>query len=240
MAESRRRDRMGFFGSLARGLAHEIKNPLSTLTVNLQMMREDLTEPLTSRERRILKRLETLEREVKRSSAILNDFLGLAGGFKLELAAHPIGPVLEDCVSFFEPEARRRHIQIRLQVDAELPDVLLDLKYFKQALLNLFINAQQAMADGGELLIRAGRRRSFLQLEIIDTGVGIPPENLARIWELYFSTKKGGSGLGLPTVRRIIEEHGGTIDVHSEPGKGTCFTLLIPLSVSPRAGAAPT
>jgi signal transduction histidine kinase len=94
------------------------------------------------------------------------------------------------------------------------------------------------MEHGGELLIRAERRLNFLQLDVIDTGPGIPPENLARIWELYFSTKKGGSGMGLPTVRRIIEEHHGTVDVHSEVGKGTCFTLLLPLATSARPSAA--
>jgi signal transduction histidine kinase len=108
-----------------------------------------------------------------------------------------------------------------------------DANLLKQAVLNLMINSTQAMADGGELLIRLAPRRGEAVLEVTDTGKGIPPEDQARIFQVYYSTKKGGTGLGLPTTQRIIREHGGTLSVQSQVGKGTRFVIALPLSTTP-------
>jgi signal transduction histidine kinase len=108
---------------------------------------------------------------------------------------------------------------------------MLDVNAFKQALLNLFVNARQAMPAGGELIVQAEREGNYVVLTVTDTGVGMSPETLARCFDVYYSTKKGGTGLGLPTVRRIVEEHEGSVRVVSEPGRGTSFAIVLPLLV---------
>lgn len=225
--------RLAFLGSLAAGLAHEIKNPLSTMTITLQLMKEDLKDGESSREKRIRKKIEILEHEVRHLGEVLEDFLRFARGHKLNLEPRDVNRILEEVIDFIYPEATRRGIEIRFFFDNRIPLVAIDKKHFKQALLNLFINAQQAMEKterGKELLIRTTLEENSLRIDITDTGEGIPKERLGRIFEVFYSTKKGGTGLGLPTARRIVEEHGGTFALQSEVGKGTNISISLPLS----------
>lgn len=230
--DPRLKDRLAFLGSLASGLAHEIKNPLSTMTITLGLLREDFEEPKDPRERRTLRKIQLLESEVTRLEHILHDFLRFAGGHQVRPELVDLNEWVGDLLDFFEPSCQDAGIQLRRQLSTDLPDVLIDRELLKQAVLNLLTNAKQAMPRGGELMVRTWFPGDRVRLEVIDTGIGIPPDVMSRIWEVYFSTKETGSGLGLPTVRRILMEHGGDVAVSSDPGRGTCFTCSLPLPPS--------
>lgn len=219
---------------LAGGFIHEIKNHLGTLGLNLQLLAEDFHEPQNHRERRALERVQRLQNECERLVDLSNDFLRFARLQDLVFEPTSLYTLLEEMVDFFGPTARQKCIEVKCYLPADLPLVPLDRELFKQVLLNLLLNAEQAMPEGGELTIQAALdsqaaadARQRVRLLFIDTGRGIPPELLAKIWQPFFTTRAGGTGLGLPTTRRIIEAHGGNIEVESEPGRGTRFTITL-------------
>lgn len=223
---TRQAERLAELGTLTGGLAHEIKNPLSTIQLNLQLLREDLPEDPGNG--RILSRLTTVQKEASRLRDILDDFLRFAG--KMELSRKPtdVNALLEEMVDFFHPQALAQRVQLRLR-PAEGPLVVpLDEKLIKQALLNLLINALHATPQGGDIILSASRGDGGAVIDIIDTGRGIEPDALGKIFDAYYSTKKGGHGLGLAISKRIIEEHGGRIGAVSEVGKGTDFWIELP------------
>jgi two-component system sensor histidine kinase HydH len=221
--------------TLAAGLAHEIKNPLSTISLNLQLLQEDWQGPETPRQRRTLKRLETLQRETSRLAGLLEDFLRYARTQHIEPEPCRLNDIVQEMLDFFAPQAARCGIDIRTRLAPDLPVVHADPKLLKQAILNLVVNAREAMPDGGELLVQTARHGDQLQIDVTDTGVGIPDHHLGKIFDLYFSTREGGSGLGLAATRRILELHGGTIDVESEVHKGTHFTIRLPIAPAAHA-----
>jgi signal transduction histidine kinase len=228
---------------LAGGFIHEIKNHLSTLGLNLQLLAEDFQEPQSQRERRALERVQRVQGECQRLIDVANDFLRFARVKDLNREPTSLGELVEEMVDFFGPTARQANIEIKCYVPTDLPAVPLDRDLFKQVLLNLMLNAEQAMPGGGELTIQAEKiadcglriadsptaSQSAIALSLIDTGQGMAPEVAAKVFRPFFSTKPGGSGLGLPTARRIVEAHGGTIDVQSEVGHGTKFTIRLPV-----------
>jgi signal transduction histidine kinase len=222
---------------LADGLAHEIKNPLSTMSINLALLQEDWERGVgkgatrSPREERSLKRIKTLQREVERLEHILEDFLHYARGGVVNRRPEDLARIVRELLEFVEPEDERSGIRHHVDLPIGLPLVMVDEARIKQAILNLLVNARQAMPEGGELLVRLRRIRSQVELSITDTGVGMAPEKLARCFEEYWSDKPGGTGLGLSTARRIIEEHGGSITALSEEGRGSSFSALLPLAV---------
>lgn len=213
---------------LAGGFVHDLKNHLSTLRLNLQLLAEDFQEPQNQRERRALDRILRLQNECQRLVDISNEFLRFARVTDLELAPTNLAEVVEELTDFFGPMARAANIEIKSYIPADLPPVALSRDMFKQALLNLLLNAQQAMPAGGEITLMARAEPDGLLFDVIDTGRGMSPEVLAKAFRPFYSTRSGGSGLGLPTTRKIIEAHGGTIDVQSELGHGTKFTIRLP------------
>lgn len=224
---------------LAGGFIHEIKNHLSTLGLNLQLLAEDFQDPQSHRERRALERIQRLQGECGRLVDVSNDFLRFARLQDLNFEETNLAEVIEELVDFFGPTARQANIDIDCYLPADLPPVSLDRDLFKQALLNLLLNAKQAMPQGGELTIQAAVERAGadgpparLCLMLIDTGKGMSPDVLSRIFRPFFSTKPGGTGLGLATTRRIIQAHGGTIDAQSEVGRGTKFTIGLPVAAA--------
>jgi signal transduction histidine kinase len=229
-------DRYAELAELAGSFIHEIKNHLSTLGLNLQLLAEDFEEPQNQRERRALERVHRLRGECAQLVDVANDFLRFARLTDLDLADTSLAAVVEDFVAFFDPTAQKHRIAVKCYVGADLPPVRLDQELFKQVLLNLFLNAQQAMPEGGELTIQATADRApdgsaaGVWLVVIDTGKGMLPDVVAKVFRPFFSTKPGGSGLGLPTARRIVEAHGGTIEVESEVGHGTRFTIRLPVA----------
>ena len=221
---------------LAGGFIHEIKNHLSTFGLNLQLLAEDFQEPQTQRERRALERVQRLQTECQRLVDVSNDFLRFARLRELHLVPARLAEVVEEMIDFFGPTARQANIELKSYVPADLPPVLLDRELFKQALLNLLLNAQQAMPDGGTLTIQAcepGEEPRSVCLMLIDTGKGISADVLPRLFRPFFSTRPGGTGLGLATTRKIVEAHGGTIEVQSEVDRGTKFTLRLPTAPAP-------
>jgi two-component system sensor histidine kinase HydH len=220
---------------LAGSFIHEIKNHLSTLGLNLQLLAEDFQDPQSQRERRALDRVQRLHGECLRLVDVSNDFLRFARLKELERVPTDLAAVIEEMVDFFAPTARQANIEIKCYLPTNLPPVPLDGELFKQALLNLFLNAQQAMPEGGELTIQGHVEPpgdpEFVCLSLIDTGKGMAPEVAERAFRPFFSTKAGGTGLGLATTRKIIEAHNGSIDVQSEVGRGTKFTVRLPVVI---------
>lgn len=217
---------------LTGGLAHEIRNPLSTLKVNLQLLEEDIREfsnQEDDRVRRSVLRIKRMQDEVNRLRDILDDFLQFVAHHQLDFTLFDVNQLIEQLIDFYEPQAAANRIRVLKQYAPQPLPCRIDAGLFKQALLNLFINSQQAMPDGGDMIIRTTRDDGKARIEITDTGIGIVPEHLDKIFNAYFSAKKGGTGLGLAMTKRIISEHLGQITVHSEPGKGTCFTIFLPL-----------
>jgi D-alanine transaminase len=219
---------------LAGGFIHDLKNSLGTLSLNLQLLMETLADPETPRERRALDRAGRLKEECERMTGVSEDFLRFARVKDLDRVETDLFAVLDELLDFFGPSARLQGIDIKSYVAPSLPAVPLDRQLFKQAILNLLLNAQQAMPQGGELTIQAHAEDGSVVLSLIDTGKGMSAEVLARAFKPFYSTRQGGSGLGLPTTRKIIEAHGGSIAVESEVGKGTRFTIRLP--AAPKKG----
>ena len=215
---------------LAGGLAHEIRNPLSTMSLNLDLLVEDFRGAETSRDRRVLQKLERVRRETDRLQDIVEDFLRFAKVQDLRTAPTDLNAVVDDLRDFCEPQAVGQGVLLRTQYDPDLPPVPLDVDLFKQALWNLIRNAQHAMPEGGELILQTRRDGDEAILDVTDTGVGMTEEVASKVFDAFYSTKPGGSGLGLPTTRKVVEAHGGSIALQSEPGQGSRFTVRLPIS----------
>lgn len=214
---------------LAGGLAHEIKNPLSTIRLNMELLAEDFAEGESQRERRALAKVQVVQRECRRLQELLDNFLSFAKVRKLNQEPSSLNLQVKQVIDFFRPKAAEAGIEIVDYLAADLPTVLLDREAFHGALLNLVLNAEQAMPDGGQLVVRTSTVGEGVALDLIDTGCGMSAETQAHIFDAFFSTKGSGSGLGLPTVRKIVDAHGGSISLQSEPGHGTQFTIKLPL-----------
>lgn len=228
-ARARGHDRLAELGTRAGGLAHEIRNPLSTININLQLLAEDLARYSDEDHHRLARRLASVRSEADRLKAILDDFLKYAKRQELHPVRVDLRQVVGDMADFFASQADAARVVLRTMGGQDEIPVLIDVNLFKQALLNLMINAVQAMPSGGELILQLARRGEEALLEVTDTGTGMDPSQRRRIFDPFYSTKGRGMGLGLPTTRRIILEHDGTIRVDSEPGKGTRFTVTLPL-----------
>jgi signal transduction histidine kinase len=207
---------------------HEIKNHLGTLSLNLQLLAEDLDTPQTQRERRALERVTRLHGECRRLVDLSNDFLRFARVRELDLKATALDDVVGRMIDFLAPTARQANVEINWFPAADLPPVRLDEELFEQALLNLMLNAEQAMPDGGTLTLIGRCEAGGVCLDVIDTGHGMTPEVLAKLFRPFHTTKQQGNGLGLPTARKVVLAHGGSIDVQSEPNRGTKFTIRLP------------
>lgn len=295
LAERRARnaERMAEIGAMTGGLAHEIKNPLSTIGLNAQLLGEAIADSkLEPYERdRLARRVGTLRREVERLRDILEGFLNFAGAMRLDARPHDLRTLVEELADFYLPQAQGQGVQLRVDLGPQPVMASVDAAQLKQAILNLMINATQAMAampgpgappadppdphapaatsaastagasrqpsdppptassprrptSGDpsragaphapmrELILRTESARDetgpVARIRVIDTGPGVPLDKLDHIFTPYFTTKPGGSGLGLPITRRIVEEHHGRIEVNTAPGKGTEFVVVLP------------
>lgn len=229
---------------LAGGLAHELKNPLSTLGLHLSLLREQWEGADSPLAHRSVRTLTTIEKEVARLNEILEDFLRFARTGELERKPTSINALVEQVVAFLRPECEARGIQIETFLGPNLPLLDLDAARIKQVVLNLLINARQAMdGQGGGRITVMTRPDSAdahgVILEVVDDGPGMDEATLARAFEVYYSTKRGGSGLGLALVRRVVEAHGGAIHLQSTPGHGTRVMVRLPVAreAGPPAGA---
>ena len=218
--------------TLAGGLAHEIKNPLSTIAMNLELLVEDLNEAESPRERRMLSKIETVQRSCKNLQNILDDFLQFARAGELNLEPEDFNKIVAEFIDSFRPLAAGQNVEISPHLAADLVPVQLDRILFRQVLLNLALNAQQAMPQGGLLELQTSMDDGFVRLDLIDNGCGMDERTMAKMFQVFFSTKHHGSGLCLPTVKKIVEAHGGRIKCQSAVGKGTRFTILLPAVVT--------
>jgi two-component system, NtrC family, sensor histidine kinase HydH len=215
--------------TLAGGLAHEIKNPLSTMSMNLELLTEDLDSLDVPAKHRMLKKVESVQRECKHLEEILDAFLQFARVGKLALSEVNLNDQVSDFIDFFRPQARETNIEISPHLDADLPRIQVDKALLRQVLMNLALNVVQAMPDGGLIELQTYNKNGMVYLDIIDNGKGIDQKVKSRIFDAFFSTKSGGSGLGLPTVKKIIDAHHGLIECESELGRGTRFTISFPV-----------
>lgn len=218
---------------VAGGFIHEIKNRVGTLSLNLQLLAEDFENPQTPRERKALDRVHRLSGECQKLVDLASDFLRFARVHDLKTEPAALDAVVSRVVDFLSPTARRRGVEIRWFPAPDLPPVNLDRDLFEQCLLNLMLNAEQAMPDGGALTLTGGRDEEWVCLDVIDTGCGIPPDQLDKVFRPFHTTKASGHGLGLATTRKIVLAHGGIIGVQSEPGRGTKFTIRLPAAPDP-------
>jgi two-component system sensor histidine kinase HydH len=211
-------------------LAHEIKNPLSTIKINLKLAAEELEDTADADDRRFkraLRKITVIQKETDRLEQILDGFLRYVSRPELQLADVDINELLNDMIDFYSPKAHSHSITIRQGLSSEPLICKVDAGMLKQVILNLFINAQKAMSDGGELMIRTSGQKENAVIQVGDTGKGIPPYKLSDIFKPYCSSQTG-TGLGLASAKRIVGAHKGTITVDSEPGKGTLFTIKLP------------
>jgi two-component system, NtrC family, sensor histidine kinase HydH len=198
---------------LAGGFIHELKNHINTLSLNLQLLAEDYESPETPRERKV---------------EISNDFLRFSRVLQPEAKPTDLEAVVRRMVDFLEPTARMQGVAIHWHAEPELPPVMLDAEMFEKVLLNLMLNAEDAMPDGGTLTLQARAEAERVVLDVIDTGCGMEPALAAKVFTPFVTTKKDGNGLGLATSKKIVLAHGGSIAVQSAPGLGSKFTIALP------------
>jgi signal transduction histidine kinase len=224
---------------LMAGVAHEVKNPLNAMTIHLELLKQKLAavrEPITvpapaggMRNLDLGKHVTVIADEIRRLDQVVVGFLKFARPDELRLQPVQLSTVISEVVSMATPEAEAHGVTVRAECPSSLPDINADPGMLQQAVLNLALNACQAMPNGGTLKLScrtAARRR--VEIEVEDTGVGIPPDNLSKIFDLYFTTKDTGTGIGLSMVYRIVQLHDGEVEVESTPGRGTRFRLVLP------------
>ena len=220
---ARRKEKLTAMGELASGVAHEIRNPLNTIGIITQRLKREFSVPGGEYD----SLLKIVSNEVCRVNQIIEQFLRFARPPRLQLAVVNMMELLNDVTLQIKSQAEVKGIQLEARIES-LPEMKVDKTQMKQALLNLLLNAIEATRAGGMIYFNAYAKAQDVRIEIADTGVGIPAENLSKIFDLYFTTKDTGTGIGLPLVNRIITEHGGRIEVSSQEGKGTTFVLSIP------------
>lgn len=213
---------------IAGSLAHEIKTPLSVIRMNIEFLAEDFAKSSNPEIRRAAERVETVRKHCLRLENLLNDFLRFTRLNKLELLSGSLNQLIGQVLDLCEADAIDRNIEIVRYLDPDLPSIKMDKQTLHAALLNLVKNALESMPDGGELMVRSRLSLYGVALDLVDSGTGMDDTTLFNMFQAFYTTKDGGSGLGLPTAKKIIEAHGGLINVQSEIGRGTQFTLEFP------------
>ncbi len=225
-ADRERGERLATVGNMAAGVAHELRNPLNAVSMGMQRLRAEF-DPAPREE--YLRMVDLVQGEVRRLNAIVEEFLSLARPMVLEHEPIIAATLLDEVLALVDGEARGAGIAIERATPAGLPVLHADRDRLKQVLLNLVLNAIQAMPSGGTLELGVEAGAGTMTVTVADTGSGIAPELLPKVFEPYVTTKAKGLGLGLAIARRIIEAHGGTIEAESEPGQRTRFRFTLPL-----------
>jgi signal transduction histidine kinase len=220
-------DRLSAISRITSGVAHEVKNPLNAILLHVEVARSKLSKGDTD----VAEQMEIISREILRLDRVVRTFLDFTRPVELQLDNVPMQDLVREIVELAQPQADAANIQVSVRQETEGVEVRVDRDLLKQAVLNVVVNAMQAMPEGGELRFEASATKDTAELRISDTGTGIPAEVRDKIFRLYFSTKKEGSGIGLAMTFRIVQIHDGTIDFTSEPGKGTTFVIRLPIAV---------
>jgi signal transduction histidine kinase len=220
----RRADRLSALGELSAGMAHEIRNPLGSIKGAVEILKDDYRPDEAKYEF-----IQILQKETDRLNHIVQEFLGFARPKQPEFQFADLNKAIESVLTLTAQEAKKAGVKVDKRLDPSIGKRSLDAGLLKQAFLNLILNAIQAMPGGGVLSVESGLRGDAIEVTIGDTGIGISEENRKKLFSPFFTTKKNGTGLGLAITYRIIQNHRGTIDVKSEQGKGTMFTVKIPI-----------
>ena len=223
-------EKMSALGRLAASVAHEVGNPLGAIDIQLQLLQEDIAVIDGELAEKVNRRVRIARGEMRRLDGIVQNFLRFSRPPALHLKQVSPNELLRHIFALVEPEAREHGIDLILEPDESLPAIEVDENQLSQALLNLLINAFQAVPDGSRILLRSRRQGDEIVLEIHDNGHGIPQEDLERIFEFYYTTKDEGTGLGLSIAQRIVHQHGGTLTLESEAGQGTQVYIRLPMS----------
>lgn len=227
--------RLAAIGKLTAGVGHEVKNPINAMVVHLELLRAKIAAAGNGACEGAHRHVEILAGEMQRLDRVVQTLADFSRPMELHLHEQDLRQVVAAVLELMGAELAENNVQVLVQNPHDIVPVRIDAELIRQALLNLFLNAMQAMPTGGELRILIKKDQHFATVQITDTGEGIPPELLPRIFELYFTTKPTGSGIGLATTYRILQMHGGAMDVlsntdHDSPQRGTTFTLRVPLT----------
>jgi len=216
---------------LAGSLAHEIKNPLSVIHMNVDLLAEELEESEWAGVRRAISKVDMIRQQCERMETLLRDFLKFAKLRDLDMTSGSLNEQVAIVLDMFQAQAQKQSVEIVRYLDPDLPSILLHKDSLQSALINLVKNALESMPGDGQLIARTYGISGGVAIDLIDTGVGMEETTAMKMFEPFYSTKNGGSGLGLPTARKIIESHGGRIAVQSEVGRGTKFVIEFPTPV---------
>lgn len=221
-------ERLNALTLLAAGVAHEIGNPLNSLNIHLQLIEREARKLDGAKRAKVQESVEIARAEVSRLDSIISQFLRAIRPTRPQLRPENVNSIVEEAVRFFAPEIKDRDIVVEQELRSDLPLLELDRDQMKQAFYNVIKNSFEAIKSRGILRIRTDIDESHVIVRFIDTGGGISPENLSRVFEPYFTTKSSGTGLGLLIVRRIVREHGGELSIESSEGKGLTLTIRLP------------
>jgi signal transduction histidine kinase len=215
----------GLIETLAAGVAHEVRNPLNSLQINLSILEQEIRELLPDREAHVFAVLAKIAGEIKRLDDFVSEFLRFARPPLLRVERSAIRPLLADLVAFMTPECSKKGVTLTLETDGA-ETAWVDGFQLKQAVLNVVLNALQATPAGGHVVVRSAGDERRLVVVVTDDGEGMTPDTARRAFTPFFTTREGGTGLGLPLVRRIAEQHGGSVEIEGRPGGGTTVTLV--------------
>jgi PAS domain S-box-containing protein len=220
-------ERLAALGRITAGVAHEVKNPLNSMRLWLENLKESLSSDGDGSSQQAV---QVLDKEIDRLDQVVKRFLDFTRPMDVRLEATQLADLLKEVLEIAKPQLEKSNILLAQLLPIDVPEVYVDRALLKQAVLNLVLNAAEAMPNGGHLRLVLSRRGEMAEIAVGDTGKGIPPENQQRIFQLFFTTRPGGSGIGLASTFRIVQLHNGSINFTSEVGRGTTFRIELPLA----------
>jgi PAS domain S-box-containing protein len=220
-------ERLAAVGRITAGVAHEVKNPLNSMRLWLENLKESLPAEMDGN---AMQAVQVLDKEIDRLDAVVKRFLDFTRPMEVRLESTQLAELLREVIEVAQPQLRKAKVDVAQLLPIDVPAVYVDRALLKQAVLNLVLNAVEAMPGGGQLHLVLSRRGEMAEISVGDTGKGIPPENKQRIFQLFFTTRPGGSGIGLASTFRIVQLLNGSIDFTSEVGRGTTFRIELPLA----------
>jgi signal transduction histidine kinase len=226
-------ERLSSLGHLAAGVAHEIRNPLNAISMGLQRLKREFPPQEESKKGEYISFTELILKEIRRVNEIIEQFLTLSRPFQLDLRMSSLEELLKNLIALFQEEASSQGIHLQTEINPDLPLIKMDPERLTQAFINIMKNGMEAMPKGGILRIETHSFKDRMEVSVSDSGSGIPPEQVEKVFNYYYTTKEKGSGLGLPIAHRIIEAHGGQLKMESQVGIGTKVTVLLPVSSKP-------
>jgi len=220
-------ERLAALGRITAGVAHEVKNPLNSMRLWLENLKESLPSDSDANSHQAV---QVLDKEIDRLDTVVKRFLDFTRPMEVKLEQTQLSRLLHEVLEVARPQLQKANVEVVQSLPADVPEVFVDRDLLKQAVLNLVLNAVEAMPGGGQIRLELTRRAEMAEISVADTGRGIAPENRQRIFQLFFTTRPGGSGIGLASAFRIVQLLNGSIDFKSEVGRGTTFRIELPLA----------